>query len=374
MNDNRRSFLWLVLPVSCLLSSAGCDKKNAPTGTPGCETIEQCDKGALCTSGECLACRSTDECATSPEYGDAYACNRGDCVVFGGCAVGSENCPCLLDGGCAPGLECVEDACVLRCPVDQIRDGTTCRDAVGCEKCQSRRRECLSDDSSAGTAECGDCFNNHRPVSDSVACVIVPTCNVGDTGSIAALCAAQGRSCLPLEAGAECGKCVDSYVEIAHICEPRVTCAELSCENENRLCEDEPNGRCAGCEDYFVEEAGVCRDVLTCASAPCREDDTCTEATAISDRECQPSIGGCSPWQVPHHNGVSCVRCPVPCTQVTGSDGTMVPEAFQGTQCLCATAEGYFISPGENGGAASIVACDADGDGWVRDTLLGLQK
>jgi hypothetical protein len=51
----------------------------------------------------------------------------------------------------------------------------------------------------------------------------------------------------------------------------------------------------------------------------------------------------------------------------------MVPEAFGGIECVCETAAGFFLSPGSGGGGTNIVACDADGDGWVKDTILGLE-
>lgn len=365
---------WICVAAVVALVSSGCG--NSPPGTTRrpCTSIANCTSGELCAESFCAACRTTDDCAAAPDYGEAFVCTRGNCERAGSCPTGTEGCPCLASGFCAPGLDCVSSSCIPACPVDQVRDVEGCRQAVGCEICDSRRRECLSENAGDGSAECGSCLAGHREVVGALACELIPTCNVGEEGSIAELCEAQGRSCLPTEGGAECGPCLASFVEVADTCEPRVTCSELDCASERRRCEEAPNGHCAGCLDYFVEEAGTCRAVLTCASAPCSTDEACLEATAVSDRSCVESIGGCPAWQVPHRDGVSCVACPVPCNELVGSSGHLVPTAFAGTQCVCETADGYFLSPGEDGGAVQTVACDADGDGWVRDTLLGLQK
>ena len=63
---------------------------------------------------------------------------------------------------------------------------------------------------------------------------------------------------VPPPGGATCGECKDGLIDNAAtgVCEPRVSCEELSCADESRECLEEPNGHCGGCLEGFVEDAG----------------------------------------------------------------------------------------------------------------------
>lgn len=60
----------------------------------------------------------------------------------------------------------------------------------------------------------------------------------------------------------------------------------------------------------------------------------------------------------------NCVACTLTCTQ-SGQTGALYPVTTQSGVCMCESSPGYFFSAQ---GAMGTYPCDADGDGWVRDS------
>lgn len=158
-------------------------------------------------------------------------------------------------------------------------------------------------------------------------------------------------------------------------CVTPATCETYGCANEHRECSDYPAAHCMGCLAGFVDHGGVCVAALTCADHPCAPDLCSEDAEHRTDRVCSPAALGCAAGSVKHeYIPDKCVTCVPECTAMLGSSGETVDRAISGTTCACETVDGYFLSMGEGGGTVSLEPCDGDGDGWVRDAVLGLPK
>ncbi|MBN2195747.1 MAG: hypothetical protein JW751_23215 [Polyangiaceae bacterium] len=142
-------------------------------------------------------------------------------------------------------------------------------------------------------------------------------------------CDAQHRTCYEASNGAFCDECEEDYVEVDGDCVRYTSCSELDCAAEHRNCVEDPNGRCTGCLPGSVEDDGIC-------------------ATPCVDGVLDPSTGDCRVCD---------------CAGIAGSTGQAHAELTAEGDCICETLDGYFFDPT---GSATIVPCDADGDGWVR--------
>jgi hypothetical protein len=207
-------------------------------------------------------------------------------------------------------------------------------------------------------------------VASAVTCVAddAASCTAAGTSNIGAACAARHQTCVPTPSatsGASCGACVDGYVSdpASGACLEKKACADLSCSGDHRDCSETPTGHCTTCSTGFVEDAGTCRAPRACAGATspsgvgCPSDQECVPATATTDAYCRPGCGTGELW-----NGRQCAPCPK-CDQA-GEDGAWA-SATAGGVCICKTKPGYFYSVA---GAMGAVACDTDGDGWVRES------
>jgi hypothetical protein len=116
-----------------------------------------------------------------------------------------------------------------------------------------------------------------------------------------------------------------------------------------------------------------CTTGCTPYTPPPTPPDTTPPDTPVPPNPPPPSIP-CPSGSVRHRDGVQCIACTPSCNQQEGSAGETDPRAMAGTECVCKTAQGYFLSPGENGRSTRIVPCDADNDQWIRNTLQGLNK
>jgi hypothetical protein len=80
-------------------------------------------------------------------------------------------------------------------------------------------------------------------------------------------------------------------------------------------------------------------------------------ATSSSDAHCRPGCNAGELW-----NGRQCAPCPR--CDGEGEDGAWSSATAAG-QCICKTKAGYFYSVA---GAMGAFKCDADGDGWTRES------
>ncbi len=220
---------------------------------------------------------------------------------------------------------------------------------------------CGSNDPPAGLGDGGTC--------DGAACGVAATCLPAPaTGSILATCEASSRSCVAATAAAvaHCGDCKSGFLEVSGACQATAECAALDCAAQHRECEMSPNGHCTTCLMGFVEEAGACRAKKTCADLTCDPGLTCVDSPT-GDAECRNTTN-CAAGEAPRVDGTGCVTCRITCTGRPGGTGQVYTAlATQADVCICETMPGFFWDDGAPGGG-DIRTCDADRDGWVRET------
>lgn len=344
--------------------------------------------GALC--GVCLsgfvadgdACRPRRTCddlgcedrgRTCFANGDADAscgaCVAGHVEKGGECVAVS----CDPSDSAGPAASCIarKRACVEseegpacgECWYGHAEEAGSCRPVRTCgdASCRVASRLCTP----AGPhsdAVCGDCRAGFD--DDAGLCVrrTGTTCDAGGPESILAGCQTEHRGCaIAPDGSAECTACLAGFAEDpdSGLCVENLPCSELGCDAQHRGCEQVPFGRCTGCTAGFAEDpaTGSCRPAVTCAMLTCADGSTCEEGGPGRDAACVPS---CGPGTV--RTGDICARCP-PCDGA-GEDGAW-PELTRTGYCICRTQPGYFYSVS---GDVGTFLCDADGDGWLRES------
>jgi len=350
------------------------------------------DAGSGATCAACLdgfveeaeACRPVRTCADLDCAAEARTCIEGGLRAdarCGACLPGADGAP---DAGCVrrtceAGVEgsiaadcaaqrrhCVESADVEAacgaCWSGFADRSGTCKPVRTCEElaCAEAGRTCVPA-TATEDARCGACIAGLQDAGQR--CVPFPdgSCDPAVGTDLTGVCAAASRSCDDAQLPARCGDCLDGTVLDAAtgLCVERVTCAELACAAENRTCEELPNGHCAGCLPGFTEDAatGACRPVRTCAEISCGPEMICVQPDADQDAVCQRDCGADAIW-----GGTRCEPCP-PCNG-EGEEGRWPTPSLAGS-CICRTAPGYFYS---TAGDVGSFACDADGDGWLRES------
>ncbi len=266
---------------------------------------------------------------------------------------GKEGCACTDSAGCGADLVC--DAKAKTCRAAKDCAALAC---VAHQECQAP----ASKQDAVCLAECetGFFWNGARSSCD----VVPPNCKVGDPTSIKATCDEQKRDCEELATGgARCGACKAGTVVVGEACEDPVTCAALDCAQWNKVCEELPNGHCTTCLAGFVQDGGSCRKAKTCKEVTCATGEACLEpAEPGIDASC--SKNGCGDKAVLGPDGV-CHGCPACTDTAKGEAGPYLKEVTGEGRCICTTADGYFWREGLLPG---VVPCDADRDGWVRET------
>ncbi|GMV40596.1 MAG: hypothetical protein AMXMBFR64_23120 [Myxococcales bacterium] len=301
------------------------------------------------------------------------------------------DCPCNVDDSalqCKTGLVCdlVSETC--RAPLTCV--DLSCVAHQLCGALPSGEAGCLED------CEPGWIWN-----VGGKKCVQKPaTCEEGVPSSIAKQCADQGRVCeQPLhDLGAWCGDCLEGLVDAAGTCRDKKTCDDLgnTCLKLNRTCvTGAPNqdahcspscppgstpaadDRCECAELYAMDTtdplAYACKPVAQCpkldGSCPvgfscltCGATEACKKAKGDQPAQCVPTdCGGGFLWSDVLQE---CVECPSCAGMGPGANGVSQLSEDQ-KRCLCQTTPGYFFT---FAGEIGVYQCDADGDGWVRES------
>ncbi len=327
-----------------------------------------CVPGADCESLGCGAAgRVCDESGRQPRCGECLTGwdedDEGTCVQL---RCGAETDPdslayaCgLLDRTCEP-LEGGAGATCGFCRNGFSDDGEDsgglfpCRELDTCEalECEAQGRDCLAGEGVVDDA-CGTCLPGFIS-RDGECMATTASCEEGAADSIVDACAAMGRACVAGEEGrtARCGDCSEAK---AMECAPRVCQA----------------GRCEGCAPGQVEEDGACREPMSCADVEAERGEACPEGCLALDEEfaldarcarCDAQVGSDRPERIWVPELTQCVDCPD--CDGEGAAGPW-PEASSAGWCICRTQEGFFFS---TAGDVGPLPCDADGDGWVRES------
>lgn len=190
---------------------------------------------------------------------------------------------------------------------------------------------------------------------------LMMTCGEG-AGTVGAMCADQHRLCATA-GGAHCTTCVSGYMDFAGSCEVPTTCAQLACDTTHQECSDTPNGHCTGCSSGFTRDGGEgpCHTPVTCAELHCASGESCIEPSGVGDAYC---ADGCGTNAIGDDAGV-CHGCPSCTDSAAGEDGPYLGGLTGEARCICQTLPGYFWEEGQFPG---VKACDADHDGWVRES------
>ncbi|MFH1808560.1 MAG: hypothetical protein ABIJ09_07440, partial [Pseudomonadota bacterium] len=408
-----------------LCDNGVCVVDPCPQGTQGCacRTGDLCDSPLYCTGNNLCAACSNDvvgcPCQPSDTCSNDLVCDAGDatcraalaCVDLGcvahqvcqetqpgvdavcltSCDTGFRwngsatlcdelNCQASDPLSIAADCDAEHRSCVANtgtgascgtCLTGFVEDGATppsCRAILTCTDldCAGQHRECQAETTTAD-AQCLACVDGH--IEDNGACV-VQTCDASGAGSILALCTAAHRACDdPFDAPASCTTCVGGYFEnTAGECQLPHSCdaADLNCAAQNRRCEGTPPVQyCGGClagTAPLPNNPEQCAAPVTCATLNCGTD-FCVEGATGQNATCIPAT--CGNNQAADPGDASCLSCLVSCNASdTGETGRIWPLALTNGHCVCETRDGYYWDEGDR----QAKACDADSDGWVRES------
>jgi hypothetical protein len=249
------------------------------------------------------------------------------------------------------------------CFAHDVDDGGTCRAVRTCgdASCRIANRICNAEGLHAD-ASCGDCRTGFR--DDAGLCVrrTGTSCDATGADSLLAGCSAEHRGCAVAGDGsADCTTCTAGFAEdpVSGNCVADPPCGDLACGAQQRACETSPFGHCGACLAGFVEDraSGACRAAVTCSQLTCGDQQGCIEGGSGEDASCVPS---CGPGTI--RTGDHCASCPA--CDGPGEDGIETTLTQTG-YCICKTKPGFFYSVS---GDVGTFACDADGDGWVRES------
>jgi hypothetical protein len=388
-------------------------------GAPSCPCTqeEKCDKGFLCQAGLCV----TDPC---PPGSDGCPCLAEEvcdqdlkCFESGLCAACTNDivgCPCLEDActnnlvcdqeddRCREALTCDESGCVANQDCEELpgMDAACLASCLAgflwnpesgiCEpvpvpncdvgaagsilaNCEALHRECVADDQN-GNAACGGCAEGFMEDDQrSETCIPRPpaNCQPEAVSSLLQECTDRNRSCVELEADAQCGECLADFGENEFgDCIPQATCEEAGCADRNRIClGTAPFKFCGACLEGMLpgeDDPEICAPPLTCLTVTCPADQFCIQKSASQAASCitDPCAGPSQAWT--EMDGGKCVECEVDCNNSDlGETGRIWPFTLAGSKvCICETEPGYYWDDAPRAG----VPCDADQDGWVRSS------
>ena len=421
----------MCVEAECAAGTAGC-----PCDAGACEAGLSCSADGVCVAEGCVEGTEGCACAAGDMCEAGLVCTDGECAPMANpCEAmpGTQGCPCE-DGACAGDLVCMDDTCqacppsMAGCPCVMsacdgvlVCDAGACRAAVACADAGCAEFQTCTEAPGADAVCEEACEDGYAWTGDG--CEAVASCNEAAPGSIAAECAAANRTCVTGEGaeGAECGACLEGFLDDGGTCRAALGCDDLSCAADNRVCV--PGGvgsdaSCGGCVMGFLEEGGVCVADL---ASNCSDDpnDSNSILTQCMDqmRSCleggdgaicgdciegfveEPNSGECrsldtfidcdSNDECP--GDLECIvlepatasRClPLPCDEGetwdlrdqectgrcncdgVGLTGRVWPVTDWNGDCVCETEPGFFFNTSI--GSRQAEPCDADGDGWTR--------
>ncbi|MBL8919178.1 MAG: hypothetical protein JNJ54_09985 [Myxococcaceae bacterium] len=321
--------------ASCVCRSNGTCNAGLRCANARCETCPEqsqgcacgaggtCGSGLTCTNDTCtptMCTAGTVSCpcrASDPRCDTSLTCDgMGVCQT---CMPDVAGCPCGAGNMCGGGLTC--DVGTMRCRapvtcVSLVMNGT-CKLHQLCTEAPGMDAVCIANTCEANwkwdarTSDCVACLSPN--------CADEPTCT--SDGGIGAMCASQFRECVSTGTPpiTFCDACLPGYAlnSTTMMCQAVPACGSVTCM-ANEYCD--PTG-----------------GTPTCRTSPC------ALGSALDNGTCQP--------------------CALSCAGVVGSTGYLWPFKTLG-QCLCATLPGYFL---KSGGLGDPIACDSDGDGWVKE-------
>jgi len=338
--------------------------------TLGCLPRQLCDDG---DDGEDAFC------AEACEPGFRWTGTRCEIVTTATCAPGTED--SITERCAAENRACDDDEAGATCGacLDGFTEsgGPACRAVETCATlaaaCDADGRDCIDGEGPSDDAVCAPCEAPFVEPDAGTACVLPDdaSCDPEAERSIAELCEGQSRVCVDggADTGANCGSCLAGFAEDdAGDCLEASSCVELGCERLGRRCEGAlPFETCGDCraglspsdpEDPLSE----CRARVSCDDLTCEDDAFCVEGEFGGDARCV--VPDCEAGDATDPSTGRCVTCGLSAADCDeeGQTGRLWPVTRPGGECVCETVEGYYL---DTSSALIPRACDADGDGWV---------
>ncbi len=366
-----------------------------------CDEEDKCENKLVCDE-ESKKCRKPKKCdeitclphqlCSEPEDADAFCledCEEGwhwdadtaSCVEnppAPNCQPGAPG--SILEQCDSQNRVCVEEENNAHCGdckdffIDEDGSLETCRAVHTCSDlaCENLHRIC-NPETATSDAECADCFDGYVEEFDQ--CFELNCDPSGSPGTIVDECNDQHRTCVDSdEEVAHCGACVEGYAENENgECQEMHTCGpeDLDCAGKYRTCEGEaPFQYCGDCFAGTAPDPNDperCTLPLTCADLNCEDQGLfCVEGGPGENAHCVDR-GQCGENEAWSDFSNRCVTCVVSCpASVEGLTGRIWPFTLANSdRCICETERGYYWEEGVNRG---VRPCDADNDGWVRDS------
>ncbi len=148
------------------------------------------------------------------------------------------------------------------------------------QKCTDLNKSCIIKNQ---IAKCGDCFTGYR--NDNDTCIKIKTCS--DLS-----CEEENRYCEQFysEEDAECSDCKEGFKVSGDSCEAVITCDMLNCSSQNKECRKSGKHRdaeCSNCLDFFKKDGNQCVPVIKCESLSCDlEHKACIHNSLNEDAKC----------------------------------------------------------------------------------------
>lgn len=336
-----------------------------------------CQDGYAEEAGECRVLLSCDDLECEELGRDCVEASERRDAACGECQSGSQEVDNLcLALTCGPSVSseqsrldcdaehrlCKDDACA-GCQAGFVEKEGTCIAVKDCELlgCAALNRRCVPSEDH-GDASCDVCRAGFFELSGDCVAQAGASCQDGVVESIKDACSSENRVCVSGGAGqpASCGECVAGFLwdDQVGACVEEIRCSELDCAAEDKKCVELPNAHCEACLPGFIDDRqnGGCRPVIECDDIECGAGEVCASSTQ-TDAVCEKDCGADAIW-----NGLRCEPCP-PCNE-PGEVGRW-PLSTRAGACMCETSAGYFYY---SGGDIGTQQCDADGDGWVRES------
>ena len=284
--------------------------EECPPGEAGCTCdAGACGAGLRCAEGACEPCAAGEAGCACDEgvCGEGLRCEVDVCVSEA-CDAGTLDCPCLEGDdapSCAEGLACGADGLCTECTNEfagcacdegACDEGLWCDEDDVCAECTSEIEGCPCDDDDAcqGGLVCdgGEVVCRAPRACADAGCAPRQLCQEFEAGLDAACLEACEEG---FEYNPGTRRC-DEAEEILPNCAAGQEGSILAmCQGLNRACVEDGAGEadCGGCLDFFLEEGGACRAVVRCDALTCAElDRECLAAGAASDARCGGCAGG----------------------------------------------------------------------------------
>ena len=367
-----------------------------------CNSDGSCDINMVCDS-DSQTCRAPTSC-TELDCGEHRLCgdDSGSFACLEDCATGyrwnstEQNCEIIPAANCNEGAEasiladcqsahrvCVESGDSAHCgacvddgsecwlgPADEA-DGA-CRAPVTCADCDTQHRDCTAADA-CGDASCGDCSLGYHAEGDTcVEHTYVSSCDE---------CATAHRACVNDAGGDYCGDCLDHWEEVSGSCTGVANCEAgadnsilADCDVDHRSCVEATaiaDAHCGDCQADYLEDtdSGLCILDTTChGDEDCMPEQGwhCVQSTTSDSAHCrktQCEEAG-EAWDRLHGTCIVCGTCDATNPALTGN---VWPVTDRNGNCYCETSPGYYWD--SSNGSTGAFACDADGDGWINQTV-----